>query len=98
MDSARQDDLAWRIDTRLHALRQAMDISRFQVPLSSHASQALADDVVGLGWTQPTVRQNAEGRLFKGFSVSRHPSLTFIVSLSLPYFASDVNISKLTLN
>jgi hypothetical protein len=75
-----------------------VDISRFQVPLSSHASQALADDVVGLGWTQPAVRQNASGRLFMGFSVSRHPSLTFIVILSLPYFASDVNISKLTLN
>jgi hypothetical protein len=75
-----------------------MDISRSQVPLSSHASQPPADDVVAIGWTQPAVRQNANGRLFMGFSVSRHPSLTFIVSLSLPYFASDVNISKLTLN
>jgi hypothetical protein len=64
-----------------------MDVSRFQIPLPSHASQTLADDVVALGWTQSGVRLNANGRLFMGFSVSRHPSLTFIVRLSLPYFA-----------
>jgi hypothetical protein len=64
-----------------------MDVSRLQVPPPSHASQSLAHDVMSFGWAQPTVRQNANGRLFLAFSVSRHPSHTFIVSISLPYFA-----------
>jgi hypothetical protein len=31
------------------------------------------------------------------FSVFRHPSHTFVVKLSLPYFTGGVNIDKLTL-
>jgi hypothetical protein len=66
--------------------------------LSSHALQSLADDVAALGWTQSGVGPSATGHLFLSFSVSRHPSLTFVVKLSLPYFTWDVNISKLTLD